>query len=550
MPTRDTPPAASRGFLKPLLAVVVLAGAGAGVWTLARSGKDTGRDVSSADIAMAQAMSFDIATTATGELEAASQVELRCELEQPAAVVSVIEEGAFVEAGTVLVELNSEDLQDKLEEEQAALDEKKAELEAARNALAIQESNNQSALEDAQLKLRLAELTLEQWREGDRVKRIEELTLAVERAQRELRRLDDQHKRSKELYEQGFESKNAYDLAELAFIEAQATLRTAKLDQEIYETYQLKKDEKQRVSDVEQAGAELERVKQQNDIRISDKQAAVLGEQRGVLRHENRIADLTKQIEAATITAPSDGLVVYGTTIENASRRWNQEGPLQIGKSVRPNELVIALPDTSKMAATVRVHESLAGRIRPGQGVSLKIDALGGAGGGVLKGEVESVGVLAESGNWRDPNLRQYTVRIAIDPGELSEKLKPSMRCEATIQVGRVEETLAIPVQALFGEGGLRYVYTPMGTRFVRRPIATGRTSDLFAEIRAGLESGTPVLVREPSPAEIIEQAWDEQELAAVGFTLSPEGEPVPEGRPGGPGGAAGAGGPGARRGG
>lgn len=522
------------GFIKPALILITLAGAGVGVYAVTRS-DDSGAAANNptADLAAARMMSFDIRTTATGELEAASQVELRCRLEQPSTVVSIVDEGSFVAAGTELVRLNSDDLETKLDEELAALEEERAELESARNALAIQESDNQSALEDAELQLRLATLELEQWREGDRVRTLEELTLAVERAERELNRLKEQFERSQELFAQGFESKNAFDLAELAYIEAQANLRTAKLDLEIFETYQVKKDEEQRASDVDQARAEVDRVKKQNTIRLSDKEADVLREERSVLRITNRVSDLRRQIEASVITAPSDGLVVYGTTINNASRRWNQEGPLAIGKDVRPNELLIALPDISQMVASVRVHESLAGRIRPGQAAQLRIDALAGA---TLDGTVESVGVLAESGNWRDPNLREYTVRIALKPSELSEKLKPSMRAEASIAVGRVEESLTIPVQALFGQGGLRYVYTPQGNKFIRKPVRAGRTSDLQAEILAGLSPDEIVLIREPSPGEIIEQPWQEEQLAEVGFKLSDEGEPIPaQGRRPGP---------------
>src|SRR5262245_3774787 len=93
---------------------------------------------------------------------------------------------------------------------------------------------------------------------------------------------------------------------------------------------------------------------------------------------------------------------------------WGGEGPLQIGRQVHPNELLIVLPDTSVMLASVQVHESLASRIKPGLRATVKVEA---AGGKTYNGTVESIGVLAESGGWRDPNLREYRVKIALDIG-------------------------------------------------------------------------------------------------------------------------------------
>ena len=75
-----------------------------------------------------------------------------------------------------------------------------------------------------------------------------------------------------------------------------------------------------------------------------------------------------------------------------------------------------------------------------------------------LVGEVLSVGVLAESGGWRDPNRRDYTVRISLD-GQNEQGLKPAMRCKAEIYVDRVilkrndrYETLRLPIEFIAGD--------------------------------------------------------------------------------------------------
>jgi len=186
--------------------------------------------------------------------------------------------------------------------------------------------------------------------------------------------------------------------------------------------------------------------------------------------------------------------------------------------------LLVVLPDTSEMIARVRVHESLVGRIRPGQEVEIKIDA---ADGQVFKGTVTDIGVLAEGGGWRDPNRREYTVNIAIDVDGEAAKLKPSMRCEATVIMDHVVDSLAIPLPALFSDSGVRYVYLREGGRFVKRPVKIGRRSDAYVEILAGLSEGNLVLAREPSSVEVVLREWDTDELTIAGYKLDEKGQPI-----------------------
>ena len=70
------------------------------------------------------------------------------------------------------------------------------------------------------------------------------------------------------------------------------------------------------------------------------------------------------------------------------------------------------LPDVSQMVASVKVNEALSGQIKPGQPASVVCDALPDR---TLTGEVASVGVLAQTGGWRDPNRRDYTVTVLLD---------------------------------------------------------------------------------------------------------------------------------------
>ncbi|MFI4915726.1 MAG: HlyD family efflux transporter periplasmic adaptor subunit [Phycisphaerales bacterium JB060] len=514
----------SRGgvLVKSLGAIVVLAILGGGVWIAATQmeGMDEPR---ARDLVAASIRDFEIQTIATGELEARQQVEIRNKLDSRATLTTIVEEGRRVAKGDVLFTLNSEAIEQEITEEESRVETARADLEAAENAYRIQVSDNESNLRASNLELELAQLALQQWRDGDDPKEMERLQADLDSAQRNFDRLKEKFIQSKELFEKNFKSKNDYEQEQIQLLEAESRVKQAQLALNTYRDYQRPRDEKQRTSDVEEAEAKVDRVRKQNAIELASKEANRKNARRQLELREERLAKHRQQLAYCEITAPNDGLVVYNSSTRRG--RWNDDPP-EPGMEISPNETLIVLPDTSEMVASVRVHESLAGRLQPGQPATVRVEALGSV---ILPGTVESIGVLAESGNWRDPNLREYTVRVLLQPGEYAKDLKPSMRAEATIVMDRVEDALTIPVQSVFSEGRLRYVYVPNGNRYERVPIRLGRRSETEAEVLAGLSVGDNVLVRAPEPGEVQKQPWDEGRLQAVGFTLDDDGQPVPD---------------------
>ncbi len=481
-----------------------------------------------AELATVERMSFDITTTATGELKAKNQKEIRSELETESTIVEIIPEGTVVKSGQLLIKLNGDPIQTQIDEEELRVESAKADLVAAENGYEIQKSENESKRRQADLKLELAKLALDQWDKGERVQKIQDIKLALDESGKELDRLYEKWQKSITLEKEGFLSKDQLQMDEIAHRKAVAARDKAVLEEQTYHTYQEKKDRKSKESDVTEAEAELARTNQQNEIQLASKDADRLNKRRQHQLRTDKMGKLQKQLAACTINAPQDGLVVYATSTDGDFIMFNGQGPLQVGRKVFPNETLIILPDTTQMLAQVKVHESLAGRVKPGQPAVVKVDA---AGGQTFTGKIDTIGVLAEGGGWRDPNRREYTVKIALDHDHDANPLKPSMRCEATLTLGNVENSLAIPIQAVFNDEMVRFVYSPAGgrgSRFNRIPINMGQRSETFAQVTAGLTEGTRVLVRQPQPSEIIQAPWDEGQLKLAGFKLGEDGKPVP----------------------
>jgi multidrug resistance efflux pump len=509
---------------------VVIAGFGVLMAANARrpadDSKPSGRLTS--DLAEVVKGDFDISTTATGELRARNQIEIHNTLESETTIVQIIPEGSTVKAGEVLVKLNGEPIQTRLDEEALSLESARAGMVEAEQSYQIQLSENESSRRQADLKLALAQLDLEQWKKGEVESKKQELDHALDRTQKDEQRLLEKLEKSRALQQKGYYSLDQLKQDELAHEQAVAALDKARLDKLVYWEFQHPKDKRKKESDVEEAQAEKERVLRQNESKMASKAADRNNKKQSLTIREQKHAKAREQLAAATIKAPSDGLVVYSTSMEYGMR-WGDDGPLQVGKKVYPNELLIILPDTSEMIASVKVHESLAGRIRPGQQATIKIDA---AGEKRFSGKVESIGILAEqTSRWMDPNLREYTVKIALEKpagGGKPDGLKPSMRAEAEIFLGKAGDAITVPIQAVFSDGLVRYVHMPERGGFVRRPVKVGQRSDRFAEITVGVHPGERVLIRKPEPAEVLARSWDPAELVAVGLALNDQGTVVP----------------------
>ena len=508
--------------LKIVLASVGVVGLSVGGLLLVTSGSSPGvESLRGTDLGLVELMDFEITVTASGELEAKNQLEIRNPLSTNSRIAELVDEGEIVAKDDLLMRLDTDNIEQQIRQERLNVITARNDFDQADANVRLQINQNDSVFQEAELQVELAQLALNRWREGEVAKRREELRITDENAERELSRLEEKLRRTQMLFENEFKSKDELEQVEIQYQRAIADNVIAKLDIEIYEGFQHPEDEKNKLADVEKADAALERTIEQNEINLRNTEAVVETRTEQLRIREERLAELEEQFDAATILAPRTGLVVYRTSL--GDHRGRGDNPFEVGSDVYPNQTLMILPDTSEMVASVSVHESLAGRVRPNQRASVMVEAVDRT----FTGTVLSIGVLAETGGWRDPNRREYNVKIALDPQPDTESLKPSMRCDATIYLDHADQVIAAPIEAVFSEGPVQFVYLMMGERVVRNPVRLGKRSDLYAAIMAGLSEGDTVLIREPRVGEVSVDPWDEAQLLAAGYMIGEDGEPT-----------------------
>lgn len=441
------------------------------------------------------ARDFDVIIAASGELEPKDKVEIRCEVEGRTTIVEVVDEGTSVRQGDILARLADDELRDKIDTQQQQVEQAVAEQVAAEENLAIQRAEAARRQRDAQTKLALAMLDLKKWEEGDDVKKQRELDLALEKARRNIERARRDLVESKALHAERFISDNELEDAEIDVIEAENALASATLDIDVYNRFTRPKEHRDVQSKVEDAEAELTLTIDKDQREIRRREAEVTNKTRTLELRRQALAKLEAQLEKTVIFAPTDGLVVYGTSM---GRSWERGDPLRAGREVHYNQTLFILPDTRQMVAVLRVHEAMLPQVREGQSVRVRVDARPGE---VIAGTVTQISVMAEGGRWWSPDVREYGVRVLLPPG-FDDSLKPAMRCSGDIIVDRVAQALAVPVQAVYAESDQRYCYLQNGGRLQRQPVTIRRYSDLYVEITEGLAAGDRVLLRRPRPGE------------------------------------------------
>lgn len=455
------------------------------------------------DRAAARQGSFDVVLPVSGELAALRKIEVRNKLEGRAIITEIAPEGKRVAAGDLLIKLAEEELITKLKDAEDKLKTAQGEVIAAEQNLSIKEQEKQSELEKADVAVRMADLGFQGWLNGDVVKKRQELATALETNRIDAERLAKRFDEAKSLVEKGFISRDDYEKDRVALIQANAKVKQADIDIKVYDEFQYPQDEAKKKSDLDQARAERGRTEQKKDAELVKARTELDSARFKQQTAQERLDQTKQQIAYCTVSAPSEGLVVYASSLESGGwGRGSETPPPQAGTELKPNELVMILPDTSAMVANLKVSEALSGRIKPGQRVTVFSDASPGV---PISGDVLGVSVLAESGGWRDPNRRDYTVRVALEQRE-DLALKPSMRCKAQILLDEVREALSVPVQAVFRKGRASFVYVPDGGGFAQKLVRVGRTSEIDAEIVDGLAAGDVVLLREPRADEITSQ--------------------------------------------
>lgn len=189
-----------------------------------------------------------------------------------------------------------------------------------------------------------------------------------------------------------------------------------------------------------------------------------------------RLAAAQATANLARITAPFSGTI---TAVE-----------IKPGDQVGPGTVAFGLADFSHLLVEVEVSEVDINRVRPGQPVTLTLDA---APGRTYEGRVVEVGLtgMVVQGMVNFP--------VTVEILQADDQVRPGMTTAVNIIVEQIQDVLLVPNRAVRLQDGKRVVYVLRDGAPVAVPVVLGASSDTDSQVLEGdVQPGEQIILNPP----------------------------------------------------
>lgn len=167
--------------------------------------------------------------------------------------------------------------------------------------------------------------------------------------------------------------------------------------------------------------------------------------------------------------------------------------PVSVGQAVsgsggfNSGTEVLTIADLNRMIVNAHVNQADVTRLTHGQEVDIAVESVPGL---TMKGTVERIAPQSAIKN----GVKGYAARILIQG--IDPRVRPGMSANISIPVASAEQSVAIPLAAVFTEQGERFVYVRKdlsSDEFEKRPVRIGIADYDYAEVLSGLKPGEVV---------------------------------------------------------
>ena len=402
-----------------------------------------------------------VTVTEQGTVESSKNTEIKCEIRGGyggrgghSSVTWVIPSGTVVQKGDELVRLDT-----KIIEETVSLG--KTDTNIAKATLARTEAD-----------VAKAKIAIDAYLNGRYRSQMKLLETQLEIAKRNVRTAKTALRNSETLFEQGY-------VTELEIEGNGFTVTQAELELKVVQTQM---DVLSRLT----KAMELETLNGQ----LVATNARLEGRKAGLTLEQGRLDLALEELEKCVIRAPKSGLVIYPSTA-----KWKEAPDVTEGASVHNNQVLLLMPDLSRMQVKVGIHESVIDRIKPGLPTRVTLpDA-------TIDTTVSMVAAVASPAGWWTGNAVKYDTTVQLPS---IEGLKPGMTAEVEVIVARHQDVLSVPVSSVVEteHGRFCWVETSQGTQ--RRSLQLGDSNDQFVVVDNGLTEYEKVIL---NPLVSIEEA-------------------------------------------
>jgi RND family efflux transporter MFP subunit len=223
-----------------------------------------------------------------------------------------------------------------------------------------------------------------------------------------------------------------------------------------------------------------------------------------IRQKRNELEKAQREVNDLTLTAESEGLVVYGVNWSNQGRKF------QVGDQAWGGQGIINLPDLSAMESKTSVNEVDISKVKRGQKVVVTLDAYQDS---TFTGAINDVASL---GKEKPGNSNIKIFEVNVDIHGTSDLLKPGMTTSNKIIINEIPDTLFVPQDAVFQEEERFICYVENGSGFDKTEVEIGSKSEDYVIVKSGLDVDDVVALVNPELEIFIEPAENEKSSVEI----------------------------------
>ncbi len=443
------------------------------------------------EILTAEVLQTDIVVEvhSVGELDAAQAVVLSSSVRgDRGKIIELVEDGKQVEAGDVLVRLDPTHFQEEILRLRSKVIELDALVDAREQLLAWEKNQVEREINRAESELRIARLELRRLEKGEGPRELARLEVEAAKAKEEHEKKKSYLDALKELEQKGYA--NPAELAQVnkQIEESRQAYRMVSMQLSSYRDHLLPVQIEKAKAAIEAAEVALEQTRKGGGHKIGQARADLAKAEEGLVSARQNLKRAEQELKATEIQAPGPGMVVLAK-----QTRGNSYRKPRVGDQVWQNQPLVYLPDISNMIVETRVREVDLHKIDIGKPALVTVDAYPDL---LLKGRVESIGVLVDMGREDGNRGRHFSVTIRLDRS--TTNLRPGMTARVNIICSETSDVLAVPAFAVFHERGKKFAFVATGAGFKKSEVTTGVQNENLIEIKTGLQKGEKIALSRP----------------------------------------------------
>ena len=200
------------------------------------------------------------------------------------------------------------------------------------------------------------------------------------------------------------------------------------------------------------------------------------------------LEELRNLQKSFTIHSDANGMVTYAKNWDGSKRK--------VGSSISMWDPAIAtLPDLTKMESKTYANEVDIRKIKKDLPVVIGFDAFPDV---TVKGTITNVANVGEEK--RGSDIKLFQVLVNFD--ENNENVRPGMTTSNRILIHKEEEVLMVPLEAVFSQDSISFVYAKSGLSIDEKEIEMGESNLDVVIIKKGLNENEVVYLSKPEGLE------------------------------------------------